>query len=212
MRERMGFRKRDLYHRLLADQYMIRELTRSEEDKPEEIAALHSACTEYAAGVEGLGMRDWVLGRPFYPVPFLLAATTGLLILSPVFLYGFVTSFPLYYPIGKFSGRFKDKQFHSSVKFVLGTFLFPVYYLLLFIAVWIFTEPGWIKWAFLGSLPVTGITAHTWFIWFRKIRSLWKYELLTLFRNKKLAGLKALRNRIISEAEQLIRDPEKSNV
>ena len=208
MRERMGMRKRDLYHRLLADQYMIRELSRSEEERPEEMADLHSACSEYEAGVLGSGMRDWVFSRAVYPVLLLFPATLGMLVLFPVFLYGFITGYPLYCLIAKLAGKLKDPQFHSSIKFVLGTFLYPIYYLILFIPVWIFTEPGWIKWAFLASLPVTGLIAHSWYVWFKKLRALWKYDLLTFSRNKKLAGLKAMRSRIILLAEQLIRDPQ----
>lgn len=210
MCERMGILKRDLYHRLLADQFMIGEIARAELEKAEEMSTLHETCSAYAAGVKNLGMRDWVFGRPRYPVSLLLPADLGMLLLLPVFLYGFVTNYPLYLVIETLGGKIKDSQFRSSVKFVLGTFLFPVYYLILFIPVWIFTEPAWIKWAFLGSLPLTGLFAHTWFIWFKKLRSLWRYELLTLSQNKELAGLKEMRKQITGHAERLIHDPVKT--
>ncbi len=64
--------------------------------------------------------------------------------------------------------------------------------------------PWWIKWAFLVSLPLTGIFAHIYFIWFKKLRSLWKYQLLTSRKDKQLESLKNLRKNIISMVDELI--------
>jgi hypothetical protein len=83
--------------------------------------------------------------------------------------------------------------------------LFPLYYLILLIPVWILTDPGCIKWAFLAGLPVTGLFAHTYFIWFKKLRSLWKYQLLTSRKNEQLESLKNLRKNIIITVDELIR-------
>ncbi len=205
MRERLGIRQSDLYHRLLADQHMIHELARAESERPEEMAGLSNMGREFTRGVEKFRMRAWVFNSARYPIPMLLLADLGMLILLPVFLYGLLTNYLLYRLIEKITkAKIKDLQFHSSVKFVLGTSLFPVYYLILFIPVWIFTEPGWIKWAFLGSLPVSGLLAHTWAIWFKKLRSLWRYQLLTLGRNKSLGRLKDLRKQIVELADTLI--------
>ena len=82
--------------------------------------------------------------------------------------------------------------------------LFPIYYLILFILVWILTDPGWIKWAFLASLPLTGLFAHIYFIWFKKLRSMWKYQVLGLRKNKLLESLQILRKDIILMVDELI--------
>ena len=83
-------------------------------------------------------------------------------------------------------------------------FLFPIYYLIVLIPVWILTDPGWIKWAFLVSLPLIGLFAHIYFIWFKKLRSLWKYQLLSLRKDKQLDSLKKLRIDIITRVDELI--------
>ncbi len=213
MRERMGMQKKDLYHRLLADQHMIRELSCVEKEHPEDIESLAEMGREYAEGVQELRMRDWVFSRKRYPIPLLMLAGVGMILLLPVFLYGALTNYILYRLIEKFTAsRIKDPQFHSSIKFVMGTFLFPVYYLILFIPVWIFTDPGWIKWAFLGSLPVCGLIAHTWLIWFKKLGSLWRYQFMTLGGNEKLEKLKTLRVRIIERMDSMVpvRPPEQA--
>ena len=99
-----------------------------------------------------------------------------------------------------------DLQFRSTFKYGIGMCLFPIYYLILFIPVWILTDPGWIKWAFLASLPLIGLFAHIYFIWFKKLRSLWKYQFLTLRKDKQLESLKNLRKNIILSVDELIRE------
>lgn len=207
MRERLGISKSDQYHRLLADQHMIRELASAEETHPEEMTSLTRIGREYQEGLDQLGMRDWVFGRRRYALPLILLAGLGLLASLPLFIYGFIFNFPLYRLIGNLSKKMKDPQFYSSIKFVLGTFLFPILYLILFIPVWIFTDPGWIKWAFLASLPLSGLFAHTWYLWFIKFRSLWRYQFLNMSGDKSLENLKNLRKQIVEAAERLIPHP-----
>ncbi|MFC2115265.1 1-acyl-sn-glycerol-3-phosphate acyltransferase [Bacteroidota bacterium] len=207
MCKRLSFRRRDLYHRLLADQYMIKELARVEAEQGNNLSSLTEMGNEYSAGVDKLKLRDWVFEKSRYSVPGLILASLGLLALLPVFLYGAIlNSFP-YWLTGKISDGLKDTQFRSSFKLVLGTFLFPITYLILFIPVWLLTESWWIKWAFLISLPVIGLFSHTWYIWYKKIRSLWKYQALTMGNDKYLEKLKSLRNEINSQAESFIPDP-----
>ncbi len=204
MRKRLGFSKKDQYHRLLADQHMIRELSAVEEKEPEKLSSLSELVKEYALGVKKFGMRDWVFRKTRHSLLLLLLAVLGMLLLLPVFLYGALTNILIYWLCNKVSKKIKDTQFQSTVKFLAGDVLFPVYYLILFIVAWIFTDPGWIKWALLLSFPVTGLLAHTWFVWFKKLRSLWKYQFLTLSRNKKLLRLKEVRVQIIEMAESMV--------
>lgn len=208
MRERLGIRKRDLHHRLLGDQHMITELAKVEEEKPEDMATLSRICGEYEEGIRKMNVRDWVFGKPSYSLVLLVLGGLGMILLVPVYLYGLITNYPLYRLIQNLSERPKDPQFHSSIKFVLGTFLFPIYYFILFIPVWIFTSPSWIKWAFLASMPLFGLFAHTWYIWFKKLRSLWKYQILTISGKKSLTRLKELRKQIIDHADELVSVPK----
>ena len=98
----------------------------------------------------------------------------------------------------------KDPQFYTSFKFATGVFLFPVYYFVLFIPAWIFTDPGWVKWAFLASLPLTGFFAHTYLIWYKKLKSLWRYQVMTLGKNRQLEHLKNLRKSILDITDELV--------
>jgi len=212
MRKRLGFRKENLYHRLLADQHMIRELSGVEDQHPERLSALTEIGKKYARGVDKFRMRDWVFRKKRYSILLLSIADLGILISLPVFLYGFITNYLPYLLIEKNTGKIKDVQFHSSVKLVAGLLLYPVYYLILFIPVWILTDPGWIKWAFLASLPLTGLFAHTWFIWAKKLCSLWRYQIKTIFQDKQLLKLKELRKQLLDMTESLIPDPTRPEI
>ena len=205
MRKQTGHEKNTLYNRLIADQQMIAKLYEVEQQGGENIQALDKLCSTYQKGVDDLGMRDWLFKHSRYSWMGLILAGLGMLALLPVFLYGGVTNYFPYWLPAKISKKLKDPQFHSSFKYVIGLILFPLYYLILFIPVWILTDPGWIKWAFLASLPVTGFFAHTYFIWFKKLRSLWKYQFLTGRKDEQLDSLKNLRKHIIRTVDGLIR-------
>ena len=204
MRERLGFIKKDLHHRFLADQHMIQQLETAETEHSGKIAKLAELCREYEEGITSLRLRDWVLSKVRYSVPALLLASIGMLTLLPLFLYGTLTNLFPYLFTSKITRRLKDIQFHSTGKFVIGQILFPIYYLLIFILVWIFAEPAWIKWVFLGSLPLTGLFAHVYLIWYKKMKGLWRYQGMTMTKNKKLARLKNLRDSILVQTEELI--------
>jgi hypothetical protein len=205
MRKQTGQEKNTLYNRLVADQQMIRKLYEVEQQGGEEIEALDKLCTSYREGVEDLGMRDWLFKHSRYSWIGLILADLAMLAMLGVFLYGALSNYFPYWFTAKISKKLKDPQFHSTFKFVIGLILFPLYYLILFIPVWILTDPGWIKWAFLASLPVTGYFAHTYFIWFKKLRSLWKYQFLTSRKDEQLGSLKDMRKNIIGMVDNLIR-------
>lgn len=207
MRKQTGHVKNTLYHRLLADQQMIEKLYEIEQKESEKIEALDELCTSYREGVELLGMRDWLFKHPRYSWISLILAGFGMIACLPLFLYGTITNYFPYWFTGSVTKKIRDPQFQSTFKFVVGLILFPVYYLVLFILVWIIlAKPGWIKWAFIMSMPVTGFFAHAYFIWFKKLRSLWRYQILTVRQDRQLGSLKKLRKEIITRVDELIRD------
>jgi 1-acyl-sn-glycerol-3-phosphate acyltransferase len=204
MRSHLNIKGKDLYSRFRADKEMIRILEETEQNDPERIKTLAEKVREYTAGVEKLGFRDWLFSRNKYSFLMLVPLSIGLLITLPLFIYGLLLNIIPYRLPLQLCKKFKDPQFHSTVKFVLGMFLFPVYYLILFIPACILTSPGWIKWAFLASLPLTGIFAHTYYVWWKKLRSMWKYNFMTLGKDELLMRLKALRKDILEAMDDMI--------
>jgi 1-acyl-sn-glycerol-3-phosphate acyltransferase len=206
MRQRAGHGKNTLHNRLLADQQMIKHIYDYEQQGDERIAALDKLCSTYREGVEKLGMRDWLFKHSRYSWLGLIFASLGMLVSGPVFIYGTLTNYFPYWFTGNVTKKIKDQQFHSTFKYVVGMILFPLYYFILFIPVWILANPGWIKWIFLASLPISGYFAHAYFIWIKKLRSLLKYQYLTARKDSQLESLKSLRRDIIDRVNVLIPD------
>lgn len=204
MRSHLNINGKDLYSRFRADKEMIRILEETEQNDPETIKALAEMVREYTGGVEKTGFRDWLFNRNSYSFLMLIPFSLAMLVILPLFLYGLLFNIIPYRLPLLLCRKFKDRQFHSTIKFVLGMFLFPIYYLILFILAWIFTSPGWIKWIYLVSLPLMGIFAHTYFIWWKKLRSMWRYSLMTLGKNDLLQKLKELRKDILRSMDQII--------
>lgn len=204
MRTRLNIPGRDLYSRFRADKEMIRILEKTEKNDTARIKTISEKVRIYMDGLTNLGFRDWLFRRNKYSYLLLLPLSLALLITFPLFLYGLINNIIPYRLPLLFTKKFKDAQFHSTVKFIVGVIIFPVWYLILFILAWIIVEPGWIKWIYLASLLPAGLFAHTWFIWFKKLRSMWKYSLLTSVRNFRLAGLKSLRVEIINAVDKIM--------
>jgi 1-acyl-sn-glycerol-3-phosphate acyltransferase len=204
MRTRQNIPGKDLYSRFLADKEMIRILEKTEKKEPERIRPVSGKVKKYLDGVTELGLRDWLFKKNRYSYLILLPLSLGLLITFPFFLYGLINNIIPYRIPLLVTKKFKDPQFHSTVKFIVGLVIFPIWYLILFIIAWIFVEPGWIKWIYLVSLLPAGLFAHVWFIWLKKLRSMWKYSLLTSLKNKKIAELKILRSEIISDVDTIM--------
>jgi 1-acyl-sn-glycerol-3-phosphate acyltransferase len=204
MRTRLNIPGRDLYSRFMADKEMISILEGIEKNDPARIKALAEKVKIYSEGTANLGFRDWIFTHNKYSFFLLLPMSIALILLFPLFLYGLINNIIPYQLPLLVTKKFKDPQFHSTVKFVAGLVIFPVWYLILFILAWILVEPGWIKWIYLASLLPAGLFAHEWFIWFKKLRSMWKYSLMKVMKNIRISGLKSLRDEIISVVDGLI--------
>lgn len=204
MRTRLNIPGRDLYSRFRADKEMIRILEEIEKNDPGRIKTIAEKTKIYSEGITNLGLRDWLFTHKKYSLFLLFPLSIALILLSPLFLYGLINNIiPYQLPI-LVTKKFKDPQFHSTVKFVAGLVIFPIWYLILFILAWIIVEPGWIKWIYVVSLLPAGLFTHVWFIWFKKLRSIWKYNLMTIMKNIRIDGLRSLRDEIISSVDGLM--------
>jgi MFS family permease len=93
-----------------------------------------------------------------------------LLLLStlPLFLYGsFNNILPALLP--KFvTSKLKDRQFESSVVFVFGLILFPIFYILQTIFIQQIFQHWAISVIYIISLPFTGLLSFFYFRYFQK--------------------------------------------
>jgi len=96
------------------------------------------------------------------------------------------------------TNKIKDRQFVSSIKYVLLLIIFIIFYAIEYIIFSFFTNSLWIRNVFLLSLPLAGFfTIENWIL-FKKLRSKWIYNLWGGVKHKKLTEMVQLRNQIIT--------------
>jgi len=205
MRKYLNIKGKDLESRFRADKEMIHILEQNEAADPDKLRPLDEKVKEFMEKVRNMNFRTWLFKRKNYS-PFMLIPLSLLLILFfPVFLYGFINNIIIYFLPNLIIRNVKDPQFHTSIKFGLIVFINPFINIIQFILVWILTDPGWIKWAYLVSIPLTGIFAHEYFITWKKTRSMWKYWFFTVTRNSGLKRLKELHGEIIQIMDTFVK-------
>jgi hypothetical protein len=200
----MGIRNNSLASRFKADKLMIEHLDHALENNPDEIAALNQQMTDYQDILNKYHFRDWVIEKRRFTLPALLAGSLLLILAFPVFAYGYLTNIvPYSIPVRIARKKIKDPQMHSTFKFVLGMVFFPLMYLLLMIPGFIILENGWLRLAFILSLPLCGMAAYFYFIQFKKNRSRFRFFSMRLTRNPAIQKLINGRNTIFEKMNQI---------
>jgi len=122
----------------------------------------------------------------------------------PVFLTGLLTNYiPWHIPV-KVAEQFEDKVFISTVKYVVSFLLFPLYYLLLFILLWIITGNLLITLGGIALCAFTGWLGFKYYILWKKWLGKYRYRRYMKKKNKTFTEAKNLRNELISKMDELV--------
>ncbi len=188
-----------------SDQLLVKKLDYLEENQPELAKSIVNEANDYISKIKKLKLRNWLLEKPDYNLMRLIINSLILIAGLPFFLFGFIFNALPFFIIDKITEKkLKDITFRSSFYLVLGILLFPVFYMIEFIAVsWLI--PGfWLKLVFLVSLPFAGKVAFRWYILFRKTVGSGRLLRLSLFERKKLTDLIHLKNKLFGKLDELI--------
>jgi 1-acyl-sn-glycerol-3-phosphate acyltransferase len=204
MRRKLGITGDSLPEKFAADKVMIDLLNLELEANPGSLDRLNTLTMEYQAGLKSLGLRDWVLKKEKYPVLHLLMASMVKVILFPVFAFGFVNNYPLYWFAESRIKGIKDPQFRSSFKFVIGMLGLPAWYIALIVILIFIPIFGWIKLLYILSLPVTGLFSFEYYIRVKKLLSKIRYSVGMAKGNMKFRNLKNIRENILHIMNDLV--------
>jgi len=164
------------------------------DNKPEEFADFAEKIKTYSEKLSQNNLKDYLFDEKISLLNT-VAITVLSVILLPLNLLGFINySIPLGLP-ELLIKKFKDKQFHSSIRYVAGMYLAPLWGIIGFILLWIFTKIWWIGLIFLFlQRPFSAV-------WFeiRKLfkKALGRWRFIFLSSNKK-EKLQKQRNEILS--------------
>jgi 1-acyl-sn-glycerol-3-phosphate acyltransferase len=184
-----------------ADKKFIQICENAIEKYPEEAEAANNSLTSYLNYRKKLKFKEWVFQRKPFAWWKLILQLPIIIILFPVFIYGFINHLlPAFLPV-YFSRKMKDYQFWSSVRSTMTLVTFPLFYLLQFFIVWLSTSTIQYALIYLITLPLTGIIAYHYSVWAKKLWAKFRFNWLKKTNNKLLQQTISLRNKIIEIAD-----------
>ncbi len=149
--------KNNQNNRFIADQNIIASMDKFSSNASEKIREFDILARAYKRMLQKLKIRNWVIDKNQNLI-LLMLKSIGLLACLPLLIYGWFNHFfPYYIPL-PLTKKLKDKQFISSINFVAGLVLFPLFYLIQFILVWAFTDVWWIKFLYLIIMLLKALT------------------------------------------------------
>jgi len=177
---------------------MISMLDEFDKYNPAEMEELNSKVTEYAENVKKQNIRDWVVEKKKSWATLLLQFLF-MLLSFPIFLFGVVNNIIPFKIPKLLTRKMKDPNFHTSVEFGLFTYLFPIFYIIIFALLWIFSHSILFSLAYIIIVPFTGIFAFHYWIWAVKIFAKLRYYLK--YNTSEMKNLRNLRSEIISKMD-----------
>ena len=175
--KRLGLNYRKAEHRLKAQQKIIAAMQNYEQTNPDDMAALCLAVKDYFAILQQQDMNDWVIKCQPYSLAGLLGRVLMAFMGFPLWILGLLFNYLPYKLSTLASRRVKDPQFISSVQFVAGLVLFPLYHFVMMVLLVIFIPCIWGKimmpllliplgifsWMYVLSVKNLGAMFRAWF-------------------------------------------------
>lgn len=170
--KKLRYNHRDQYHQYKADKLLINVMNRCLEKQPGKVEELNKVFENYRKLKKKLNYHDWVLRKKRYSITGNILFACLSLITLPIVILGLFNNWPHFFIPLRITKGIRDKQFHSTAKWGMGTVLMTVYYLILGILALIFLPLWWLKILYIITLPSSGIYALSYrrFIiktWFR---------------------------------------------
>jgi 1-acyl-sn-glycerol-3-phosphate acyltransferase len=198
LREKQGLSS-DYYFSFLAEKQVTDMLVIKAKENSEVLESLKEDVNEYYKGLKKLNLRNWVLNTTIPEKKELAFDLLRYLVFLPFFIAASAFNFIPYFVSGYIGNKAKDPQFRSSIKFVTGSFLFPLYYLLFIIL----PLPLLIKIIFIVTMPLLGILSFDYFIGLKKQWAKLRYFRMLKHNDNELLGLKHVRDRIFSNLDKI---------
>lgn len=200
MRRHLSIRSANPGARFDADKKMITILDKNQE----KLSQPSKDMKVYISGLQELNLREWLFRKDKHSFTGILLHGMLLIAGFPLFLLGLINNYLPFKLPQLTTKRIKDKQFHSSFKYVVGLILFTTYYLLLTLLALVFIRSFWLAFIYIALLYPSGKFAFFYSVQFKKMIAKWRYNRMTRKKNKKLLVLKEIRSRIIQTIDDIV--------
>ena len=173
---------RQPYNKLTIRQYIVQKVTEAFAQQPEKAKEIGDVLNVYSANLTKAGITDCIMQQKTPHFLLLLIETIISIVLLPLQAYGMLLNYiPFKIPL-MVASKIKDPHFKSSIQFGVGLFSFPIYYILVISAFFLFTDVNLFRLIFGLTLPVTGFFA---FYNYKYLKQLWgKFRIFNLQHSK----------------------------
>jgi len=188
---------------LFADQATIKLIEEAHKKNTEKTQELFDTATQYAENLKKYALRNWLFEKGKFNQFALIGHFFAFFILFPLFLYGFLNNLLALQPQRILNKKFKDPQFHSSVRFVFFTFATPFIHLAQFGLIALITDSWWIKWVYLISLLPSGYFAYYYYTFWTKFKAKQRFESLKKTNKEVFNNLQTMRTALIDKISEI---------
>jgi len=202
MAKKAGKNKLTLPEKYIADKKLIESFNKLILSNPTKMDGFRERMTEYQEKLKEIKIRDWVVHKGKISNLRFVFKIISLLLGFPFFVFGTLNNIIPYYLPLYFTRKVKDPQFLTSFRYGVSLFSFPVFYLiqsLLVLFIW-----NWeIALFYLISLPITGLFAFNYYIFFKKALGQMRFRKLFRTGIKEFNAVVDLRNSIIKSLHEI---------
>lgn len=132
-RMKHNYKKYNYFDEFKEEKKIVAEIDTLKETVPEKFETLMTETQQYVDSLKRLNFRDWLVNKKFSS--FELGAKTLLMILLfPLFGFGFLNNIIPCTLATFLTKKIKDKVFTGSIQFVIGFLFFPIWYLIILLA------------------------------------------------------------------------------
>ena len=165
----LGLDCRKAEHRLQAQQKIIASLQTYDQANPKEMSVLCDMVKKYLNIIKKYELDDWTIERQPFSMAGLLGRCLLIFVGLPVWITGMIFNYIPYKLSDVFSRKVKDPQFVSSVQFVTGLVLYPLYYLIMIVLLVILVPCIWGKLIIPFLMPALGVFVYNYYLFIKNL-------------------------------------------
>jgi 1-acyl-sn-glycerol-3-phosphate acyltransferase len=188
------------------DKKIIEILDKAHDNSPEKFKEFAENVQNYSKKLKQTRLKDYLFDKKTNFLSLLINTILSIILL-PLNFVGFLNFLLPVCSVELLVKKFKDAQFHSSVRFAVTMFSVLIWAIILFFITWALTDVWWIKFAVFGIQPLFFVF---WFEYrrnWKKITGKWRF----LFNSQTKNELKNLREEIFKFYEIFIEQDKKDS-
>lgn len=178
--------------KLFRDRILIEKLNHLKNNDPELFHKICSLSLNVKQKAEELNTDYLLLRKKKHPLGLLIAGMAGIIATFPVFMYGNIFNLVFLGIPNLQIHKTRDIQFHSSIRYGISLGLALVFTPIFLFACLLIFSPWWLALLIFLALPLSGVFAVNYYLWFRRI--IGGFRIRRYIRNKNPEYLKLKAN------------------